>query len=210
MLCDGEALVAPEEVPVHRPCALAENRRLDRQQQHAAQRPDAALRPMKKQRREFPTKEEVKSVRFADAQCNHVIEPDRDLTDDELRDRWLQPSDYGAIRENNVLTIIAVKHYDVKISSLDSEKYCIRGLESAICRFLFRGTKEEQHQYQQRTQRNIAKNIVRLHRSQRSHGYDGIDAESAAEELREMSTLLTQQDRDRAQHAATIDASLGN
>lgn len=143
---------------------------------------DALLPPKKRQRL-------AKRVRF-DEGSNTV--QTRLVSNENDRESWLQSAEYEAIREQNVLTIIALKKAQGQVSLLNSKEVCVRGLEGAIFKFLFR-TKGS-------SQRKITKAVVELHRAQCKLG------SANPEELHSFATCLTANDKTRALKAASVDS----
>jgi len=148
---------------------------------------DASTGPRKKLRSSSPPS---KTVRFS----NEIYKvQSRQLTEEELRGSWFQPSEYQKIRTDNALTILALQKSKGKISLLDSDHFSVRGLERAITTFVYK--------MNMNSQRKVTQSVVRLYHAQRQLGISNPD------EIRTMSMQLTEHDRSRALEAARVDAS---
>lgn len=159
---------------------------------HGSSPSDAArpYRPPLKKRRYVPIK---KSVRFAE-ENNTVLY--RHLSIDDLRQAWLSPEEYHAIRLDNLITLAAIKQVDGAIALLNPDSVCIRGLEGVIVRFLFKTA--------HRSQRMYTRCILQQQHVQRQLSGGKIDPEA----LKTLSLLLSKRDGDRAQEMAILDKSI--
>ena len=126
-----------------------------------------------------------KSVRFTDSDVKEI----EAWSAEELRESWLQPSDYGNIQTENICTLIAVREVKGDTSLLDTNDFCVRGLEKAIGKAVF-GFKMDH-------QRKIAQAICTYYHAEKT-----VDDK----EVMALSLMLTEQDRERARINATIDA----
>lgn len=83
-------------------------------------------------------RQRCRTVHF-DFQKNQIFTPQR--YEGEQEDTWLLPDEYRRIRESNKQTIYALKGTEGCASELDTDKYCLRGLESHIAYYLFNDRK---------------------------------------------------------------------
>ena len=130
-----------------------------------------------------------KTVQFCEDKNTVVY---RHLSNEDLKQAWMNQDDYKAIRQENRNTIVALKKVMGKLHILDSE-YCIRGLETFISVFLF-GTDREKNL-------KIARVILNEQNIQRASGI--FDPTT----LTAVSMILSRESRIKALQSASFDAS---
>jgi hypothetical protein len=132
-----------------------------------------------------------KKVRFEESKNETFHRPHHDEQD--LRQSWIQQDEYQGIRNENRETLLELKRVRGRVSQLNVDHFCIRGLEEQISIYLLRG---ERHR-----QRMIARRIVQEQHEQRRLGYTDASALSA------MCTVLAQPALRKAANLANMDAA---
>jgi len=132
----------------------------------------------------------TKKVRFDDTKNTIKY---RHLIKEDLKNAWMQEHEYQAIREENRQTILAIKAAEGQVSALDSQKFCVRGLEEQISFFLF--------QSERTRQRKLIRCIVQEQKTLKQMGcFD-------PKVLRALSMTLSRDARSKAIRLAFIDAA---
>lgn len=131
-----------------------------------------------------------KSVRFEESK-NETFHRHHDEQD--LKQSWIQQDEYQVIRNENRDTLLELKRVRGRVSQLNIDHFCIRGLEEQISIYLLRG---ERHR-----QRKIARRIVQEQHEQRRLGYTDTSAISA------MCTVLARPALRKAANLANMDAA---
>ena len=132
----------------------------------------------------------TKKVRFDDTKNTVKY---RHLIKEDLQNAWIQEDEYQAIREDNVQTILAVKAAKGKMSALDSQKFCIRGLEEQVSVFLFKSERTRQ--------RSLIRRIVQEQNALKKMGCFDPNF------LKGLSMTLSREARTKAVRLAFIDAA---
>lgn len=135
--------------------------------------------------------QQKKEVRFAEDKRVHVIKTTED--DDFPNRRWYQEHDYKRIKQENAATLIAISKANGKITTIDATAHCVRGLEVQISVLVL------QMPYGNR-QKKVVRSVLSLQQIQRKMQIQDAIA------LREMSLIISKQDKLKAWKIATIDA----
>jgi hypothetical protein len=143
--------------------------------------------PTKKRR----TPKEKKSVRFSEEKRVHSI--DVTTEDGFLCHRWYQQDDYTRIKQENRDTLAAISRANGKITTIDATEFCVRGLELQISVLLL------QMPFNNR-QKKVVRSVLRLQQVQRKMQTQDTQA------IREMSRIISMQDKLKAWKIASIDA----
>jgi hypothetical protein len=131
-----------------------------------------------------------KTVRFEESKNEtfHLHHNEQDL-----KQSWIQQDEYQCIRNENRDTLVELKRVRGRVSQLNVDHFCIRGLEEQISIYLLRG---ERHR-----QRKFARRIVQQQHEQRRLGYTNACALSA------LCTVLAQPALRKAVNLANMDAA---
>lgn len=132
-----------------------------------------------------------KAVRFAKEKRVHAM---RETDDDDFPNCcWYQEQDYERIKQDNRETLVALSKANGKIATIDATEHCIRGLEVHINVLLLQ-IPFGNHQ------RKVVQSVLSLQQTQRKmQSHDAVA-------LREMSLIISKQDKLKAWKVATIDA----
>jgi hypothetical protein len=149
---------------------------------------DVPSAPLRK-RRKFSHK---KNVRFEESE-NEIFYLQYDHDEQDLKKSWIQQDEYQGIRNENRDTLLELKRVRGRVSQLNVDDFCIRGLEEQISIYLLRG---ERHR-----QRKFARRIVQFQNEQRRLGYTDASALSA------MCAVLAQPALRKATNLANMDAA---
>jgi hypothetical protein len=129
-----------------------------------------------------------KTVQFCEDKNTVVY---RHLSNEDLKQAWMNQDDYKVIRQENRNTIVALNKVMGKLHILDSE-YCIRGLETFISILIF-GTDRKKNL-------KIVRVILNEQNIQRASGI--FDPTT----LTAVSMILSRESRIKALHSASFDA----
>jgi hypothetical protein len=150
---------------------------------------DIPSAPLRKRRKLSSRK---KSVRFEESK-NETFHRHYDHDEQDLKKSWIQQDEYQVIRNENRDTLLELKRVRGRVSQLNVDDFCIRGLEEQISIYLLRGERYRQ--------RKIARRIVQAQNEQRLLGYTDAGALSA------MCTVLAQPALRKATNLANMDAA---
>jgi hypothetical protein len=132
-----------------------------------------------------------KSVQFSEDKSVHIVEMPQDRK--AIDHRWYQEDEYKKIKEENHKTLEAYTRVLGCTKALDESEYCLLGLETQISILILRMP------YRNR-QKKVVRSVLNLQQIQRN-----MKAHDAAA-LREMSLIISNQDRMKALKVASTDS----
>jgi hypothetical protein len=142
-----------------------------------------------------PTKktrtQQKKAVRFTEDKIIRVLKATED--DSFPNRRWYQEQDYKRIKQENRDTLMAISKANGKITTIDPDEHCARGLELQISVLVLQLPLGNR-------QRKVVQSVLSMQQIQRKMKTQDAIA------LREMSLIISKQDKLKAWKTAAVDA----
>eukprot|EP00543_Licmophora_paradoxa_P007469 CAMPEP_0202450684 /NCGR_PEP_ID=MMETSP1360-20130828/9265_1 /ASSEMBLY_ACC=CAM_ASM_000848 /TAXON_ID=515479 /ORGANISM="Licmophora paradoxa, Strain CCMP2313" /LENGTH=178 /DNA_ID=CAMNT_0049069047 /DNA_START=20 /DNA_END=556 /DNA_ORIENTATION=+ len=117
-------------------------------------------------------------------------------TEEDRRNSWYQNYDFQSFKKDIYRNLIALRKVHGNIATLNPEKYCLRGLETKLCRRYSNETKAKQAA--------VVRMVLELQNEQKASG------KSNPEELKMFSMMCSKLSRDQAAELGVMDAKIAS